>query len=109
MSRFTLSDTVGVNGLVSRAALARLAGVSRAAITKACRGPLLAAVASDLVDLNHPAVVAYLARRRSSLAQPTPPTATPELDLEALADRVAAILAMRWLAPTSQHPKKTEQ
>lgn len=47
--------------LVSRADLARIRGVSRAAVTKACQGPLSAACHGDRVDLDHPTVAAYLA------------------------------------------------
>lgn len=48
---------------VSRADLARLAGVSRVAITKATRSKLAGAVNGDRVDLDHPAVIAYLKAR----------------------------------------------
>lgn len=49
--------------LISRAALAREKGVSRAAVTQACRidGPLSGAVNGALVDAGDPAVVAWLA------------------------------------------------
>lgn len=46
--------------LVSRADFARLRGVSRAAVTKACQGHLAAACRGDRVDLEHEAAVAYL-------------------------------------------------
>jgi hypothetical protein len=45
---------------VTRAELSRLAGVSDAAITKACRNTLLAACEGKRVDVDHPSVVAYL-------------------------------------------------
>lgn len=46
--------------LVSRADLARLKGVSSAAITKACRGILAPACNGDRIDLEHPATEKYL-------------------------------------------------
>lgn len=49
--------------LVSRAELARIAGVSRAAITKACKGSLRQACVGKSVDLDHPSVDAYLTNR----------------------------------------------
>src|SRR5688500_5364570 len=47
--------------LVSRAEFARLAGVSRQAISKACSGPLKAACVGDRINIDHPAAAAYLA------------------------------------------------
>lgn len=47
--------------LISRAELSRLARVSGAAITKACRGSLSAAKVLEGIDLEHAAVRAYLA------------------------------------------------
>ena len=52
--------------LLSRAAIARLTGVSKAAITKACRASLEPACVGSRVDVTHPAAVAYLDRRRVS-------------------------------------------
>lgn len=46
--------------LASKAEFARLAGVSRPAITKACKGVLAAALVDDRIDLNHPAAKRYL-------------------------------------------------
>lgn len=73
--------------LVSRAELARRAGVSKPAITKACKGPLREACERDRVDLDHPAVVAYLqAKQPSALAGKGPlggsdhATAAPKAD-----------------------------
>ncbi len=54
--------------LVSRAEFARLAGVSPAAITKACRGLLKAARVGNRVHVDHPAAEAYLAGKGSSAA-----------------------------------------
>lgn len=47
--------------LVTRAQLARLAGVSRPAVTQACRDRLAAACEGRCVDTKHPSVVAWLA------------------------------------------------
>ena len=49
--------------LVTRSELARVAGVSPAAITKACKGGLLAACVGKRVDLDHPSVVEYLEKK----------------------------------------------
>lgn len=55
--------------LVTRAELARRAGVSRPAATKACNGPLADAWDGKRVDLAHPTVVAYLEKQGNA---PTP-------------------------------------
>jgi len=51
--------------LVSKAELARMAGISRAAVSQACgkKGKLSAACVADRVDLSHPAVAKYMAGR----------------------------------------------
>jgi hypothetical protein len=51
--------------IISRAEYARLAGVSKPAITKQCRkgGSLAAACEGDRINLDHPAAQAYLAAR----------------------------------------------
>lgn len=50
--------------LLTRSEVARLKGVSPAAVTKACKGPLGAAVRGQgrgaLIDIDHPAAVEYL-------------------------------------------------
>lgn len=54
--------------LITRAALARLAGVSKPAISKACdEGKLRDACEGDRVDLDHPAVAAYLKKQGKEL------------------------------------------
>ncbi len=58
--------------LVSRAELARLAGVTPAAITKACKHGLAPARVDDRIDLDHEAAKAYLASRRKAPAKPRP-------------------------------------
>ena len=54
-----------MKNLVTRTWLARKAGVTQAAITKMCKGPLAPAVDGKKVDASHPAVVDYLGRRNS--------------------------------------------
>lgn len=51
----------------TRAELAAQAGVTKQAITKAMAGPLSAAACGDRVDLSHPVVVSYLARKRTQI------------------------------------------
>jgi hypothetical protein len=46
--------------LFSRAEVARLKGVSKPAITKACRGALAPACAEDRINIDHPAAREYL-------------------------------------------------
>ena len=74
--------------LVTKASLARQAGVSRAAITKQCSRGLARAVRDGRVDLDHPAVREYLSSRdRGKTAGQNPvaevakktTTATPEV------------------------------
>lgn len=72
---------------VSRAELSRIAGVSGAAITKACGKQLSAACTSDRVDLDHPSVVAYLAGK--GRAAPAPDRA-PTMDAKRAAKRRSA-------------------
>lgn len=57
--------------LETRSQLARLAGVSPSAITKACKGPLADACVGRRVDLEHPSVVAYLKSKGVVLTAPT--------------------------------------
>lgn len=60
--------------LVTRSELSRIAGVSPAAITKACKNALTPACDGSRVDLDHPATVAYLASkgRAPTAAAPAP-------------------------------------
>jgi len=75
--------------LVPRSTLAQLAGVSRPAVTRACRsGRLKPACVGNRVDLDHPATVAYLARGLVA------PTALPAIDEEQLASLVVRILTL---------------
>lgn len=50
--------------LISRSALARLADVSRAAVTQAARGRLAPARVGERIDLEHPAAIAFLAAHK---------------------------------------------
>jgi hypothetical protein len=65
----------GTAHLVTRSELARRAGVSPTAITKACRRSLAGAVRGKKVDLDHPAVREYLSKHAagSTPARPAPP------------------------------------
>jgi len=62
-----------VKNLVNKSEFARLAGVSAAAVTKACKGPLLQALDGKRIDADHPIAVEYLTKQ--DRAQ-TPPPAT---------------------------------
>lgn len=57
--------------LVSRSELARIAKVSPAAITKACKRQLAPACIDKRVDLDHPAVARYLKGKGASAPAPT--------------------------------------
>src|SRR5688500_2841531 len=66
-----------------------MAGVSRAAITKACKTTLASAGGDDRIDLNAPCVVEYLARKGVALApskrrqgKPAPQPSEPPPALE---------------------------
>lgn len=70
---------------ISRAELARRRGVARSTVSRACTGPLADAVAGDLIDASHPAVVAWLAksepseRRQGAVDGGSTPTTKAEL------------------------------
>jgi hypothetical protein len=70
--------------LISRAEFARRAGVSKPAITKAMKGPLLAARQGNRIDCQHPAAAAYLAAKTAppapKPAPPAKPTVPPRAD-----------------------------
>lgn len=74
--------------LVPRNAFAQLAGVSKPAITKACKGRLAPACVGTRIDLDHPAALAYLARGLGA------PTALPPIDEEQLALLVVRVLTL---------------
>jgi hypothetical protein len=98
--------------VLSRAEFARLAKVSKAAITKACGAGLAPACTADRVDAEHPAAIAYLKRRGVAIARsdraptkakkraapaPAAPTASPKP------------AKTRRPAPTAPGPKPIEQ
>jgi hypothetical protein len=58
---------------ISRAEMARTAGVSKQAISKACKKELAPACQGDRVDLDHPAVAVYLKRQGKEV----PPVRAP--------------------------------
>lgn len=61
--------------MMSRSAFARLAGVTPAAITIACRTELEPACDGDRVDADHPIAIAYLERRNTRVNPGPPPKA----------------------------------
>ncbi len=80
---------------MSRAAFARLAGVSAMAISKAARKALKAACVGDRIDAAHPAAVAYLAAKpaqRPGASAAAAATATAD----ALGDTLEADLLRRY-------------
>jgi len=62
---------------VSKAEFAKLAGVSKPAISKALRGKLGAALVDDRIDIDHPASVEYL-RTRGKTVPARAPTKAPK-------------------------------
>lgn len=89
---------------VSKAELSRRAGVSRAAITKACKNALYDATTSKGVDVDHPVVREWLSSHgvQPSGVQPhptqterSPPPPTP-LDLDNLDDMTVRDVVMRF-------------
>jgi hypothetical protein len=77
--------------LISRAELARLAKVSDVAISKACKARLAPACVEKRIDLDHPAVLDYLASKgvappRKLESEPPPPPAEERPSRRELAD-----------------------
>jgi hypothetical protein len=101
--------------LVSKAELARLAGVSRAAISKASGKQLAPALVGDRVDLDHVATKRYLAGRDEaqtdrdeSDAGPTrAPTALPQ-DSGESAEDVESFLDLTLRQITDRFPTETQ-
>lgn len=60
-----------VQRLIKKTEFAEQAGVSRAAVTKACAGALAAAVVGKLIDVDHPDAIAYI-KSKQSKKTPTP-------------------------------------
>ncbi len=69
-----------VKNLVSKADLSTRAGVSRAAVTKACKGALLPAVSGNKIDLDHPLVSQYLKKREKAKTKASKKPEIPGLD-----------------------------
>jgi hypothetical protein len=92
--------------LISRVELARLAGVSKAAVSKACGKQLAAACHRDRVDLDHDAVKAYLAKARptakASAGAPSPSVENVDTARAPTKKRKAAPPEPR--APTPRRP-----
>lgn len=63
---------------ISKAKFAELAGVSPAAVTKACKNGLAAAWNGHRIDTDHPDAAAYLAKRNNPRAPTNPPTNPPK-------------------------------
>ena len=59
-----------VKKLISRSDFAAKAMVSGAAISKACKGPLLDAVEGKFIDLNHKSAIAYLESKKNGKTTP---------------------------------------
>lgn len=70
--------------LTTRAELSRMAGVSAAAVTKACNAALKPAVVGKRVDLTHPAAIKYL-QKKVNLTVPIGENGIDELYDEAVA------------------------
>ena len=64
-----------VKRLIKKTEFAEQAGVSRAAVTKACAGALRAAVVGKLIDIDHPDAVAYI--RSKQVKKTSTPTKKP--------------------------------
>lgn len=71
--------------VISRAEMARRLGVSRAAVTRACKegGRLAPAVSGSGVNVLHPAATKWLAQRKAAAAAASPPTPAVDLPPEA--------------------------
>lgn len=74
--------------LVSRATLARIAGVSRAAITQGARGALAQACVGSSIDLDQKSVAEYIARHAGARRVPKGLSAS---DVDRIARRVVAL------------------
>ena len=97
----------------TRVEFARLAKVSRAAITKACRAGLAPACIGDRIDAEHPAAVAYLERNRSRLtggsdAGPTK-AAKPGARRSVVPTAARKPVKSRKRRPTAKRPAKAAE
>jgi len=80
--------------LIGHSELARRAKVTAAAITKACRKQLAAAMVDGRIDAEHPAVVAYIALGARKRPPPkAPPKRRPSnAEVDELADLALRVL-----------------
>jgi hypothetical protein len=96
--------------LVSRAEVARLKGVSKPAVTQACRGLLAPACVRDRIDLDHPAAASYLAAPKGNGAKsdgaPTAPEKRARIGRPA-PTRSAKPVRKQRPAPPARRPKRT--
>jgi len=66
-----------MNNLITKAALARLAGVSRAAVGKAAKGALADAVDGKKINVAHPLVIEWLSSKGADAPEPAATTPVP--------------------------------
>lgn len=93
--------------LITQSALARMAGISKQAISKRCKRDLAPAMVGDLVDLDHHLVKAFLADRgRAAPAPPRAPTKVRKAAVSAPAEPTAPSTAAPndQPAPTAYRP-----
>ena len=96
---------------ISRAELAKLAGVSKAAITKQCAKGLAPATVGERIDLDHPACRAWLASRGVEIPKAARvPTRQPKTDPEPppAPTKVADGRKKRAEKPTARRPPPEE-
>ncbi len=99
--------------LISRSDLARLARVSPAAITKACKGQLSPACDGPRIDVEYPAVAKYLSDHDGAPTQLPLDTLT-EMMLRELVQHFGSVARLRgWLktrraALELEHPKDSD-
>lgn len=94
--------------LVTRAEFASLAKVSKAAITKACGAALAPAGEGQRIDIDHPAAVAYLARRGVGVPEPVEDTPAP-VRTDRAKTKSTKRKPSRPRAPTAPAPVPTAQ
>lgn len=94
--------------LVTRTRLAHMAGVTQAAITKMCKGPLAPACDGKKVDISHQTVVDYLDRRNSrpSSTGGIDPRYTEAIQVCAAANRYSATYIQKSLGISFDRAKK---
>src|SRR4051812_6772616 len=93
---------------VSRAELARMFGISRAAVTQRCQGGWAAACERDRVDLDHPLIRAAALKRGVDLSQTDGvPTAPPKSAPPPVGEPtdIAETAKVKRAKPTKQRPE----